>query len=144
MFRFSQSAVEAFQSGQNLKSIVNESFAVINKCIEQFDSFRALIRDELLQRTRFAGVQVKRKRNVFSLLKSKNNDRHLFLFSQWKRFPLLTQILKGHRPGELTVLTGPTGSGKTTFLSEYSLDLCLQGVRRSIKTTIEVYSLNNS
>lgn len=25
--------------------------------------------------------------------------------------------------------TGPTGCGKTTFLSEYSLDLCLQGVR---------------
>ena len=47
---------------------------------------------------------------------------------QWQRFPMLTQILKGHRAGELTVLTGPTGSGKTTFLSEYSLDLCLQGV----------------
>ena len=41
---------------------------------------------------------------------------------------MLTQILKGHRAGELTVLTGPTGCGKTTFLSEYSLDLCLQGV----------------
>ena len=47
----------------------------------------------------------------------------------WRRFPLLTKILKGHRHGELTVFTGPTGSGKTTFLSELSLDLCLQGVR---------------
>lgn len=49
----------ALKSGQSLKTIVSESFAVINKCIEQFDTFRDLIRDELLQRTRFAGVQVR-------------------------------------------------------------------------------------
>ncbi|KAG7222291.1 hypothetical protein INR49_027295 [Caranx melampygus] len=30
--------------------------------------------------------------------------------------------------GELTVFTGPTGSGKTTFISEVALDLCMQGV----------------
>uniref|UniRef100_A0A915IZR4 SF4 helicase domain-containing protein n=1 Tax=Romanomermis culicivorax TaxID=13658 RepID=A0A915IZR4_ROMCU len=36
--------------------------------------------------------------------------------------------MKGFRLGELSILTGPTGSGKTTFLSEYSLDLCLSGV----------------
>ena len=47
----------------------------------------------------------------------------------WQRFPALTKIMKGHRRGEVTVLSGPTGSGKTTFLSESSLDLCLQGVR---------------
>lgn len=52
------SAYKAFKSGHNVKAIVNESFAVINKCIEQFDTFRDLIRDELLQRTRFAGIQV--------------------------------------------------------------------------------------
>ncbi|KRT81242.1 hypothetical protein AMK59_5114, partial [Oryctes borbonicus] len=28
----------------------------------------------------------------------------------------------------MTILTGPTGSGKTTFISEYSLDLAMQGV----------------
>lgn len=48
---------------------------------------------------------------------------------QWNRFPKLNCILKGHRRGELTVLTGPTGSGKTTFLSEYSLDLASSGVK---------------
>lgn len=48
---------------------------------------------------------------------------------KWKRFPTLTKILKGHRRGELTVITGPTGSGKTTFISEYSLDLAMQDVR---------------
>ena len=52
---------------------------------------------------------------------------------------MLTQILKGHRTGELTVLTGSTGCGKTTFLSEYSLDLCLQGV--SIYLSISFYRL---
>jgi len=48
---------------------------------------------------------------------------------RWRRFPALTELLKGHRRGELTVFTGPTGAGKTTFLSEYSLDLCSQNVR---------------
>lgn len=47
----------------------------------------------------------------------------------WARFPELTRILKGHREGELTIFTGPTGSGKTTFLSEASLDLAESGVR---------------
>ena len=47
---------------------------------------------------------------------------------QWKRFPNLSNILKGHRAGELTIFTGPTGSGKTTLMSELSLDLSLQGM----------------
>jgi len=46
---------------------------------------------------------------------------------KWKRFPKLTKILQGHRRGELTILTGPTGCGKTTFVSEYALDLAMQG-----------------
>lgn len=40
----------------------------------------------------------------------------------------MTQTLKGHRPGELSVFTGATGAGKTTLISELSLDLCQQGV----------------
>ena len=55
-------------------------------------------------------------------------SRMLFMF-QWKRYTALNRLLKGHRRGELTVFTGPTGSGKTTFISDYSLDLCTQGVR---------------
>ncbi|KAF4522884.1 hypothetical protein B566_EDAN012938 [Ephemera danica] len=46
----------------------------------------------------------------------------------WKRFPKLTSYLGGFRRGELTILTGPTGCGKTTFMSEFSLDLVEQGV----------------
>jgi hypothetical protein len=41
----------------------------------------------------------------------------------------LNSILKGHRKGELTVLTGSTGVGKTTVLSQISLDYCQSGVR---------------
>lgn len=47
---------------------------------------------------------------------------------RWRRFPILNELLKGHRRGELTVFTGSTGTGKTTFISEYSLDLCMQNV----------------
>ncbi|KAF7494814.1 Twinkle protein [Sarcoptes scabiei] len=47
---------------------------------------------------------------------------------QWSRFEKLNEHFKGFRPGELTIITGPTGCGKTTFVSEYSLDLCVQGV----------------
>ena len=47
---------------------------------------------------------------------------------RWKRFPRLTALVKGHRHGELSLLTGGTGSGKTTLMAELSLDLAMQGV----------------
>ncbi|TGZ71498.1 hypothetical protein CRM22_002615 [Opisthorchis felineus] len=46
----------------------------------------------------------------------------------WARFTELNRILKGFRPHEMTILSGHTGVGKTTFLCEYSLDLAEQGV----------------
>ncbi|CAB4057277.1 PEO1 [Lepeophtheirus salmonis] len=48
--------------------------------------------------------------------------------TKWKRFPALNETLKGFRRGELTVFSGRTGSGKTTFISEFSLDLCMRGI----------------
>ncbi|XP_043586468.1 twinkle protein, mitochondrial isoform X2 [Bombus pyrosoma] len=45
-----------------------------------------------------------------------NNDKVQGV--KWKRYPTLNRILKGHR----------RGCGKTTFMSEYSLDLAMQGV----------------
>lgn len=42
--------------------------------------------------------------------------------------PELTKVIKGLREGELTILSGPTGVGKTTILSLLSLDWCEQGV----------------
>lgn len=72
----------AFKTGQNLKLIVNESFAVINKCIEQFDTFRDLIRDELLQRTHFAGISVST-----DFLKIKRKDQIFSFYFSGKDFP---------------------------------------------------------
>lgn len=46
-----------------------------------------------------------------------------------KSFPRLARLIRGFRPGELTIFTGPTGSGKTTVLSQISLDYCFQGVK---------------
>ncbi|KAJ9058475.1 hypothetical protein DSO57_1011852 [Entomophthora muscae] len=43
-------------------------------------------------------------------------------------FPQFNELTKGLRPGELTVFTGPTGTGKTTFLSQLSLDYAKSGV----------------
>lgn len=44
-----------------------------------------------------------------------------------KSMPQLNSMLKGLRKGELCVITGPTGCGKTTLLSQISLDLAKQG-----------------
>lgn len=60
--------------------------------------------------------------------------REIERYSKEKRFLLCTlsrfsRILNGLRPGELTIFTGPTGCGKTTVLSQMSLDYASQGVR---------------
>ena len=45
------------------------------------------------------------------------------------RFSELNPIMGGFRKGELTLFSGHTGKGKTTFLAEYSIDLALAGVK---------------
>jgi ABC-type lipoprotein export system ATPase subunit len=40
--------------------------------------------------------------------------------------PTLSKITKGFRRGELVVFTGPTGGGKTTLLSQLSIDFAKQ------------------
>ena len=47
---------------------------------------------------------------------------------QSKYFEFYNRTLKGFRRGEVTVLTGATGSGKTTFLTQLSIDFLSQGV----------------
>eukprot|EP00095_Tigriopus_kingsejongensis_P009959 maker-scaffold17_size721972-snap-gene-1.22 protein:Tk09959 transcript:maker-scaffold17_size721972-snap-gene-1.22-mRNA-1 annotation:"twinkle mitochondrial" len=47
---------------------------------------------------------------------------------KFQRFEALNDLLGGFRRGELSIFSGKTGTGKTTFMSEYSLDLCMQGV----------------
>lgn len=45
-----------------------------------------------------------------------------------KSLPLLNSYFSGLRNGELTIYSGHTGIGKTTLLSQLSLDYCLQGM----------------
>ncbi|EEC08592.1 twinkle protein, putative [Ixodes scapularis] len=90
-------------SKTSLLSIVRAAQPVSHKAITTFHSLRAGVADMLHNVEASAGVR-------------------------WTRFPSLGRLLKGFRRGELTVFTGPTGSGKTTFMCEYSLDLCVQGV----------------
>jgi twinkle protein len=88
---------------EDFKSIINSAQPVWHKSITSFASLRQDVFSDLQNIDKVQGVK-------------------------WKRFPTLNKILKGHRRGELTVITGPTGCGKTTFISEYSLDLATQGV----------------
>eukprot|EP00066_Takifugu_rubripes_P019135 XP_011608401.1 PREDICTED: twinkle protein, mitochondrial isoform X3 [Takifugu rubripes] len=95
--------LEAFAMGKNFGHIIKSSIPAAHKSIVSFKQLRDDVYGELMNTDQVAGVK-------------------------WMRFPELTRILKGHRKGELTVFTGPTGSGKTTFISEVALDLCMQGV----------------
>ncbi|XP_019720665.1 twinkle mtDNA helicase [Hippocampus comes] len=94
---------EALAQGKNLSRIVASAIPAAHKSIVSFKQLRDDVYGEMVNTEQVAGVK-------------------------WARFPELNRILKGHRKGELTVFTGPTGSGKTTFISELALDLCMQGV----------------
>nr|XP_044997672.1 twinkle protein, mitochondrial isoform X1 [Jaculus jaculus] len=95
--------LEALNRGLNLSRILRTALPAWHKSIVSFRQLREEVLGELSNVEQAAGVH-------------------------WSRFPDLNRLLKGHRKGELTVFTGPTGSGKTTFISEYALDLCTQGV----------------
>ncbi|KAM4636619.1 twinkle mtDNA helicase [Discoglossus pictus] len=94
--------LQALNQGLNLNKMLKASLPASHKSIISFRQLREEVFGQLENIEQVAGVK-------------------------WARFPELNKLLKGHRKGELTVFTGPTGSGKTTFISEYALDLCIQG-----------------
>ncbi|XP_050673211.1 mitochondrial DNA helicase isoform X2 [Leptidea sinapis] len=97
-------ATEAAEARVSLKSLVQEAKPASHRSITTFAALRDDVYAELTNLDKVRGVK-------------------------WQRFPALTRLLGGHRRGELTVLTGPTGCGKTTLCAEMSLDLAQQGVK---------------
>ncbi|XP_045761395.1 mitochondrial DNA helicase [Maniola jurtina] len=96
-------ATEAANADLSLKALVSEAKPAAHRSITTFAALRDDVYSELTNIDKVRGVK-------------------------WRRFPALTRLLGGHRRGELTVLTGPTGCGKTTLCAEMSLDLAQQGV----------------
>jgi twinkle protein len=96
-------ANDALLSGQNMRAMIESAAPLPHKEILTFAEVRNELRYQLANPMLAAGKQM-------------------------STLPSMNAILKGHRRGELTVITGPTGAGKTTFLSQMSLDLCQQGV----------------
>ncbi|XP_072935747.1 mitochondrial DNA helicase [Epargyreus clarus] len=96
-------ATEAADANLSLKSLVSEAKPAAHRSITTFAALRDDVYAELTNIDKVRGVK-------------------------WRRFPALTKLLGGHRRGELTVITGPTGCGKTTICAEMSLDLAQQGV----------------
>eukprot|EP00189_Rhodosorus_marinus_P000956 CAMPEP_0113960114 /NCGR_PEP_ID=MMETSP0011_2-20120614/4528_1 /TAXON_ID=101924 /ORGANISM="Rhodosorus marinus" /LENGTH=770 /DNA_ID=CAMNT_0000971517 /DNA_START=261 /DNA_END=2573 /DNA_ORIENTATION=- /assembly_acc=CAM_ASM_000156 len=97
-------ANDALREGVDMKALLEKAGPAPNHAIVQFRDMILEIYDEVKNPKRVAGLQ-------FDSLKGLNNT------------------LKGHRRGELTVVSGHTGVGKTTLMGQMSLDLCMKGVR---------------
>ncbi|CEG37503.1 mitochondrial helicase twinkle [Plasmopara halstedii] len=96
-------ANDALRAGLDLSAIINAAERIPHSQITSFQELRRDVYEEIVNPLKACGVQS-------------------------RAFPSLNRLMKGHRMGEVTVLTGPTGCGKTTLLSQLSLDLCGQGV----------------
>jgi len=107
-------ANDALRAGKDLKAILSAAQIIPHKQILHFTELRDEVYRELAHPAQVAGCQ-----------------------SQW--LPKLNQLLRGLRKGELTILTGTTGIGKTTLAAQLSLDYCMQGVH----TLWGSFELNN-
>lgn len=75
----------AVEKNYNFDTILRNAQPVWHKSIITFQELREEVLSDLQNNDKVQGVK-------------------------WKRYPTLNRILKGHRRGELTILTGPTGS----------------------------------
>ena len=96
-------ANEALIKGMDLKSMLNDAKVLRHDFVLTFADLRSQVFSEILNPDKYTGVPV-------------------------SSLPTFTSIIKGFRRGEVTVLTGPTGSGKTTFLGQVSLDMAEAGI----------------
>lgn len=96
-------ANEALQKNLNIAAILDTATRQQHKQIYTFSSFRHEVKRMFLDPNSHVGVA-------------------------YPNMPILQSLMKGHRRGELTILTGGTGVGKTTVLTQLSLELAMQGV----------------
>ena len=95
-------ANEALLDGLDLERIIEDAKLIPHERIMTFENLRDDVLHEILYPDKYIGTPI-------------------------PSLPGLTALMSGLRRGELTVITGPTGSGKTTFLGQLSLDLAEQG-----------------
>nr|CAG4716277.1 unnamed protein product [Naegleria fowleri] len=96
-------ANDALLAGLDFHRLLEEAAPIPHERILSFDSFKQQVYREFFDKSeQVNGIQ-----------------SHFF--------PTLNKILKGFRRGELTIVTGATGIGKTTVLSQLSLDYCKYG-----------------
>ncbi|KAJ1866970.1 hypothetical protein LPJ78_001394 [Coemansia sp. RSA 989] len=98
-----RSASIALARGYNLVDILEQSQPVQHDKVLDFGALREAVKFEVTNPDLIRGVES-------------------------KDLPGWNAIYKGLRPGELTILSGPTGCGKTTVISQMSLDFCKSGV----------------
>ncbi|KAL9655841.1 hypothetical protein ABK040_000903 [Willaertia magna] len=98
-------ANEALLNGLDFHKLLEEAAPIRHDRILTFETFKQQIYNEFFD------------------LNSSTNINGI----QSHYFPQLNKILKGHRRGELTIITGATGIGKTTVLSQLSIDYCKFG-----------------
>ncbi|KAJ1824705.1 hypothetical protein GGH91_000888 [Coemansia sp. RSA 2671] len=98
-----KSASIALARGMDLTSILERSQPVQHDKVLDFSALREAVKFEVTNPDLIRGVE--------------STD-----------LPGWNASFKGLRPGELTILSGATGSGKTTVISQMSLDFCKSGV----------------
>ncbi|GIY73282.1 twinkle protein, mitochondrial [Caerostris extrusa] len=72
------SALQSLQNDSNIYNILKNVEPLHDELLATFDSFKDIVREEIMGHEKTTGVK-------------------------WKRFSVLNDLMKGHRPGELTI-----------------------------------------
>ncbi|CAM9495213.1 unnamed protein product, partial [Discosporangium mesarthrocarpum] len=119
-------ANEALLMGKDLQELLDEAAVMPHEDIQTFQDLRQDILHQIKAGLHPCSLRGKGETLTLTLTLPQNPKE--YTGAPLRSFPTLTGIIKGLRKGELTVLTGPTGSGKTTVLSQLSLDLAEAGL----------------